>query len=143
MATEDRYRATGQPSLADLDEHKGRGVVAVINVRPASEQASLGFDEEAEVGSRGMKYLHIPIANGGDFSVEKAQALDEFLGGVGAGGVLVHCQGGNRAAGILTLRSLLAGESSSPDEALEFGRKLGLKAPLEEPIKTLLGQISP
>ena len=136
-----KYMASGQPTLDDLAAHKSNGVVAVVNVRLPTEQASLGFSEEEEVISRGMKYLNIPISGPAELSEEKAKELDEFLNSVGDGCVLIHWQGGNRAAGLLTLRSMLAGETLSVDEALSFGRELGMKAPVEGPVSELLNHM--
>ena len=138
---ESKFITCGQVSLQDLDHFVSEGIVAVVNVRPSSEQTALTFAEADEVASRGLKYLHLPVAAATDYSIDKVRQLDEFLASLGEGNVVVHCFSGNRAAALLTLRAKLIDPSLSVDQALEFGHLLGLKPPHEAPITELLNEM--
>jgi uncharacterized protein (TIGR01244 family) len=81
----------GQPDLAALEAARNAGVVAVVNLRQASEMT---WDEAAAVEQLGLAYHHVPIGRSTDTDAAHAE-VDRILAGTD-GPVLVHCASGGR-----------------------------------------------
>lgn len=113
----------GQPSQEDLARLKSEGVRTIIDLRGPQEDR--GYDEAAEARRLGLEYIALPIPGKDDISPEKAKALGELLKAQD-GDVLLHCASGNRVGALLALDAVARG--ASREEALELGRKAGLKS---------------
>ena len=112
---------TGQPDAAVLDVVAEAGFAAVIDFRGVDEDR--GIDEQAEVESRGLRYVSIPVSGADDISFDNAAILDQVLSETD-GPVLLHCKSGNRAAAVLALREKQNGADS--EVALALGLDAGL-----------------
>lgn len=125
----------GQPSLQDLSEAKDRGIRAVLNLRPESEQQ--GFNERAEVERLGMRYLTLPIADAGDLTKAAAIELDTLVLDPENRPIWVHCGSGNRVGALFALRAAWI-EGMSLEAAIEVGRQHGLTK-MEADVRRVLG----
>jgi uncharacterized protein (TIGR01244 family) len=123
-----------QPTREDLAEFSRQGVRTVIDLR--TDEEDRGFDEATEVERRGMRYVRLPIGGADDLTAENATALKKTLDQSGDG-VLLHCASGNRVGALLALMAAQH-ESATPAEALDFGRRAGLKS-LEPAVAEKLG----
>lgn len=124
----------GQPSQEDLARLKAEGVRTVIDLRGPQEDR--GYDEAAEAQRLGLAYLVLPIAGKDDVTPENAKALGDLLRAQD-GDVLLHCASGNRVGALLALDA--AARGIPREEALELGRKAGLKS-LEPVVVERLGK---
>lgn len=124
----------GQPSQEDLARLKSEGVRTVIDLRGPQEDR--GYDEAAEARRMGMTYIALPITGKDDITPAKAKALGELLKAQD-GDVLLHCASGNRVGALLALNA--AARGIPREEALELGRKAGLKS-LEPVVVEQLGK---
>lgn len=124
----------GQPTREDLAEFSRQGVRTVIDLRTDGEDR--GFDETTEVKRRGMRYVRLPIGGADDLTAENATALKNALEQSGDS-VLLHCASGNRVGALLALMAAQH-ESATPAEALDFGKRAGLKS-LEPAVAEKLG----
>jgi uncharacterized protein (TIGR01244 family) len=113
----------GQPSQDDLARLKSEGVRTVIDLRGTQEDR--GYDEAAEARRLGLTYIALPIAGKDDVTPANAKALGELLRAQD-GDVLLHCASGNRVGALLALDAAARGVPR--EEALELGRKAGLKS---------------
>ncbi|MBD9480413.1 sulfur transferase domain-containing protein [Pseudoxanthomonas sp. PXM02] len=113
----------GQPSVEDLARLKSEGVRTVIDLRGPQEDR--GYDEAAEARALGLAYIALPITGKDDITAAKAKALGDVLRAQD-GDVLLHCASGNRVGALLALDAMASG--ASKEEALELGRKAGLKS---------------
>ena len=87
----------GQPSPATLRYLASEGVTTVVSTRGHAE---VSWDERATVEAFGMRFVHIPM----DYPIlgitdAQIAALDSALASPG-GRVLLHCNSGNRVAGL-------------------------------------------
>ena len=123
-----------QPTSQDLAEFSRQGVRTVIDLRTDGEDR--GFDETTEVERLGMRYVRLPIGGADDLTAENATALKTALDQSGDG-VLLHCASGNRVGALLALMAAQH-ESATPAEALDFGKRAGLKS-LEPTVAEKLG----
>lgn len=114
----------GQPTVEELKTLSQQGVRTVIDLRAASEDR--GFDEAVETGKLGLRYIHLPIANADDLTPANAAALGKALH-ESEGDVLLHCASGNRVGALLALMASQQ-EQASPEQALDLGRRAGLKS---------------
>lgn len=126
----------GQPSQDDLARLKSEGVSTVIDQRGAQEDR--GYDEAAEARRLGLTYIALPITGKDDVTPANAKALGELLRAQD-GDVLLHCASGNRVGALLALDA--AARGIPREEALELGRKAGLKS-LEPVVVEQLGKPS-
>lgn len=117
----DGLLVSGQPDTEVLDALHDAGFVTVIDMRTAGEDR--GIDEMAEVESRGLSYVSLPIAGSDGVNFDNARRLDELLAAT-EGPVFLHCGTGNRAAALLALRASLHGASN--EDALAVGKSAGL-----------------
>ncbi len=124
----------GQPTAEDLATLSRQGVRTVIDLR--TDEEDRGFDEAAEVARQGMRYVRLPIGGAGDLTSENAALLKQALDGSGDN-VLLHCASGNRVGALLALMKVQH-ENATPAEALEFGKRAGLKS-LEPAVAEKLG----
>ncbi|CAN7573782.1 sulfur transferase domain-containing protein [Pseudoxanthomonas sp. LjRoot143] len=113
----------GQPSPDDLARLKSEGVRTIIDLRGPQEDR--GYDEAAEARRLWLEYITLPIAGKDDVTPANAKALGALLKAQD-GGVLLHCASGNRVGALLALDAVASG--ASKEEALELGRKAGLKS---------------
>jgi len=113
-----------QPTPEDLAALSQKGVRTVIDLRTDDEDR--GFDETATVESHGMRYVRLPVGGAGDLTAENATALKQALDQSGDG-VLLHCASGNRVGALLALMAAQH-EGATPAEALELGKRAGLKS---------------
>lgn len=113
----------GQPSQEDLAQLQSAGVRTVIDLRGTQEDR--GYDESAEARRLGMAYIALPIAGKDDITPANAKALGDLLRAQD-GDVLLHCASGNRVGALLALDA--AAHGVPREEALELGRKAGLKS---------------
>ena len=81
--------SSGQPDADTLDVLQAAGFTTVIDIRTAGEDR--GINEAAEVASRNMTYINMPIGGPSDINYENARELDRLLNAI-EGPVLVHCQ---------------------------------------------------
>lgn len=116
--------SAGQPAAQDWQAFAAQGITTVVNMRGPDELA--GRDERAEVAAAGMKYLELPIVDGSAINAENAARLHQLLQQAD-GPVLLHCGSANRSGGLLALMAVL-NEGKSHEEALELGRKAGMKS---------------
>lgn len=114
----------GQPTAEALRTLSQQGVRTVIDLRAASEDR--GFDETAETEKLGMRYIHLPIANADDLTPANTAALGKALQESGDR-VLLHCASGNRVGALLALMAARQ-EQATPEQALDLGRRAGLKS---------------
>lgn len=112
----------GQPSPATLRYLASEGVTTVVSTRGIGEA---NWNERAAVEAVGMRYVEIPMPYP-ILGITDAQvaALDSALTAAG-GPVLLHCNSGNRVAGLWGVwlaerRGLAAGT------ALDFARRAGM-----------------
>lgn len=113
-----------QPTPEDLAELSRKGVRTVIDLR--TDEEDRGFDEATQVERYGMRYLQLPIGGADDLTTENATRLKQALDQSGDG-VLLHCASGNRVGALLALMAAQH-EDATPDEALELGKRAGLKS---------------
>jgi uncharacterized protein (TIGR01244 family) len=113
---------SGQPTLEQLDTLAAQGVHTVIDLRGADEDR--GYDEAAELKSRGMAYHSLPINGKDDLNADNAAALKRLLDASG-GDVLIHCHTGNRAGALLALMAA-KDEGLAPEKAMELGKNAGM-----------------
>jgi uncharacterized protein (TIGR01244 family) len=113
-----------QPTAEDLAALSKQGVRTVIDLR--SDDEDRGFDETATVEKQGMRYVRLPIGGADDLTAENATALKQALDQSGDG-VLLHCASGNRVGALLALMAAQH-EGATPAEALDFGKRAGLKS---------------
>ena len=73
--------------MASIEALSEAGYAAIIDLRGEGEQR--GYDEKAFVEERGMSYVSLPVTKVEDFSLEKANELDELIASF-EGPVLVH-----------------------------------------------------
>lgn len=122
----------GQPDADSLASAKAAGVTTVINLRAADE---MGYwqDEQAEVEKLGMRYVSIvvnkPTADPAALTKPQAEALAAALGEA-EGKAVLHCASGNRAGGLLAVKSALV-DGMSTDDAIALGKKAGMSPALE------------
>ncbi len=112
----------GQPSEADLELLRTRGVTTVVSLRRADEDVP--FDEEAKAEELGMSFIRIPVGTGQGLDPETAKQLRQTLDAA-SGPVLLHCGSGNRVGGMYAINAF-ANDGKSIEEALKIGRSAGM-----------------
>jgi uncharacterized protein (TIGR01244 family) len=123
-----------QPTQEDLAALSRQGVRTVIDLR--TDEEDRGFDEAAVVERHGMRYVQLPIGGANDLTAENATLLKQALDHSGDG-VLLHCASGNRVGALLALMAAQH-EDATPAEALDLGKRAGLKS-LEPAVAEKLG----
>ncbi|SEQ78217.1 TIGR01244 family protein [Nitrosomonas sp. Nm51] len=117
----------GAPLLA------AHGFKTVIDMRTANEGTR---EEKALVEGAALIYVNIPmtVAN---ISKEHVEAFTEAMNN-SPKPVLVHCGSGNRAGAIWA--SYLISQGADIEEAVEAGRKAGMRPPMEEKVRALFAE---
>lgn len=118
------YYIAGTPSLEGIRELKARGVRTVIDVR-LTEQVPAGYREQ--VLAEGLQYVHIPMRPDA-LTGDQADAFRAAMRASNNEPVLIHCQSGNRAAGMYGVH-LGCDLGLTISDALERARRAGLKHP--------------
>ena len=88
-------------------------------------------DEKALVDVNGMNYINIPMTVAG-ISEEQLSAFTKAIESAEKP-VLIHCGSGNRAGAMWA--AYLIRKGTAPEQAIEAGRKAGMRPPLEEKIR--------
>ncbi len=117
---------SGQPDRAALEKAKAEGVGLVINLRTDAEMQKLGFDEAAAAAELGLRYERVPVGKP-PFSKEAFARVEELVAGTGGEPVLIHCASSTRV-GAWVASHVAGHHGQSVDEALEVGRRAGLKS---------------
>jgi len=117
-----------QPSEADLDAWAAAGATLVVNSRTPEETASLPFNLQSAVESRGMRYAEMPI--GGAYGADPALTpqLAELLQSA-EGPVVMHCRSGTRSAHLYAAHLMsLDPTLSTPFDTMNWtgGRDMGM-----------------
>lgn len=113
----------GQPTKADFEAFKARGVTQVINLRTAEEMKGVDFDEVALVDQLGMGYLNLPIDGAPAYTPELLEAFAQRVS-QSQGKVVLHCTVGGRA-GQLYAAYAVKYLGKTPDEAYAALKPLG------------------
>jgi uncharacterized protein (TIGR01244 family) len=113
----------GQPTRADVEAFKSRGVTDVVNLRTADEMKQVGFDEAALVEQLGLGYLSLPVEGASDFTPELLEAFAQRVERA-KGEVVLHCTSGARAGQLYAAYSVKY-LGKTPDEALSALSPLG------------------
>jgi len=111
----------GQPSPATLRYLAGEGVTTVVSTRGRGE---ITWNERAAVEAFGMRFVEIPMPYP-ILGITDAQvaALDSAL--TAGGRVLLHCNSGNRMAGLWAVW-LAERRGVAPGRALDLARRAGM-----------------
>jgi protein tyrosine phosphatase (PTP) superfamily phosphohydrolase (DUF442 family) len=110
-------------------------VRTVVNLRAEGEMG--GRDEAAETAAAGLRYVSLPVPDLAAITPEAARRLGEILAAAHGAPVLVHCASANRAGALVAL-SLAQQRGLSPAQALELGRRAGMKSS-EARLREVLG----
>jgi protein-tyrosine phosphatase len=116
-------RPRGGDWLGDeVAEWKRSGVSLVVSLLEPQEESDLGLGyEAAEVKSKGMKFLSLPIADRGvpPSEAKVAEALDRISNNLASGkNTVVHCRQGVGRTGMVA-SCLLVRSGMSPGAAVE------------------------
>lgn len=125
----------GQPSETQFSAAADLGYQLIVTLRGAGESGTSG--EQALVEELGMRYLQIPMANGGGLTEDNARALAAVLDDPDNRPLMVHCGSGNRVGGLFALKAFFV-DGASTEAALEIGRKAGMRASLEPRVKAAM-----
>lgn len=125
----DGVLTSGQPEAEDLTRMPGR-VRTVLNLRPHDESGAR--NEKDELGEMGIDYAHLPIGGADDLTRRNVDRFAELLEKADRP-ILVHCSSSNRVGAFFALRAFWH-EEASRKEALELGRRAGLRA-LEDAVR--------
>jgi len=130
----ERFWASPQIGLAEVDEARERGFALIINNRPEGEadDQTPGAEIAAAAGAAGLEYRAIPVTPAG-FSEEQVREMAEALESA-AGPVLAYCRSGTRSTLLWSLAQALGGRD--PDaiaaDAAGAGYDVGPIRPLLE-----------
>lgn len=130
-----RILVGGQPTKADFEAFKARGVTQVINLRTAEEMTGVGFDEVALIEQLGMGYLNLPVDGSSAYTPELLEAFAQRVSQA-PGQTVLHCTSGARA-GQLYAAYAVKYLGKTPDEAYAALKPLG-SWPL--PMERMLGR---
>ena len=119
----DKILIGGQPTPADFEDFKARGVTQVINLRTAEEMKGVGFDEVAAIGQLGMGYVSLPVEGSSAYTPELLEAFAQRIEQA-KGKVVLHCTSGARA-GQLYAAYAVKYLGKTPDEAYAALKPLG------------------
>jgi protein tyrosine phosphatase (PTP) superfamily phosphohydrolase (DUF442 family) len=126
--------SAAQPSKEQLKQLSKADVKHVINLRGANEQ---DWDEGEFVQALGMDYHALPISGAQDITVANARNLASLLKKLNGEPVLVHCASSNRVGALVAISAYE--EGLSVDEALEKGRRWGMKS-LESKVRDVISK---
>jgi len=97
--------SSGMPTAEQMKEAAEAGVQVVINLALSSSQGALE-NEDQQVESLGMKYIHIPV----EWNNPTRQNLEDFFSAMEEhkdARILVHCQANYRVTAFVTLYRIL------------------------------------
>jgi len=118
-----------QPQPADFEQAKKGGVVAVVNMRHASELKD--FDEAALLDELDLEYITLPWNGADELTDEIFDRSREILNTVPRP-VLVHCSSSNRIGAVWIPWRVLDG-GISYEHALAEAKMIGLRTPAYAP----------
>lgn len=130
-------RATDQIAISGLIGDGGikslasHGFKTIIDMRTANEGTA---DEKALVDVNGMNYINIPMTVAG-ISEEQLSAFTKAIESAEKP-VLIHCGSGNRAGAMWA--AYLIRKGTAPEQAIEAGRKAGMRPRLKKRLENLL-----
>lgn len=124
---DDIYLA-GQPTAADFQEFKKRGVKSVLNLRTKEE---LDFDQAKTLKSLGLEYHHVPIASPDALTDETFDKLRKLLNEKEQRPMLMHCAVASRVGAVWLAHRVLDG-GLTYEAALAEAKTVGLKTPALE-----------
>ena len=112
-----------QPRLEHLQQLKGEGVKAIINLRQPSEHRAAG--EEAKAKEVGLRYFNIPVV----FGDPKDEQVEEFLritDDTANQPAFIHCAAGIRVGAFWMIRRVLR-DGFTIDAAEKEAAEIGLR----------------
>lgn len=114
-----------QPTAADFEEMKEKGIARIINNRPDSEEPGQpkATQSAAAASHLGMDYVHIPIVPG-QVIVDKIRAFQKALAEAD-GPVLAHCKTGTRSLTLWAIGEVLDGRMTAA-EIDGLGNRMGV-----------------
>ena len=126
----------GQPNLETIEWLKTQGVDLIVNLRSEEENddfAESSFNEKDIVAKLEIKYISIPIDGYDSYTTENlakfADALNQSYHSV-----LIHCGSGGRVTNFM-MAYLVDYKDYPLADAIEFGKQLSFKFPLEYLLK--------
>jgi protein tyrosine phosphatase (PTP) superfamily phosphohydrolase (DUF442 family) len=130
------YYLGAQPSLEQLEYLYEKGVRKIVNLRTEGENENFtesSYNEEKWAAKLGFEYVSIPVDGYSDFTPEK---LADFTNSVHTDDpVLIHCAGAGRVTHFF-MAYLVQEKGYSLDEAVEIGKSLKFKLPIEKLLDT-------
>ena len=133
----DRFFASPQIELADIEAAKAAGIALIVNNRPDGEDPSA--PQSAEVGAAaeaaGIGYCVIPVSHAG-FSMAQIDAMGEALSST-EGRVLGYCRSGTRSTLLWAMARAKAGES--PDAVAAAAQAAGYSV---DPVRPTLDMLA-
>ena len=116
-----------QLSSEDFKELKATtDVDLIINLRSASENRKVPFDQWQLAQRLGLEYHQIPLLNKGTLNPKSIDRIEALLQKRPGKKVLVYCASGNRAAAWYSLHKA-ANTPTNSEQALTLSHKMGLK----------------
>lgn len=127
----------GQPDVETFRWLAGQGVTLVINLRTEEEMTKYKeehYDEDSLLQELDMTYAVIPL--GGEAGYPPS-ALEDFASLLKKqkGKTLVHCEGAGRVSH-LWMAYLVKYRDYSIDDAIDIGKKIKFRFPMEELLDT-------
>jgi uncharacterized protein (TIGR01244 family) len=118
----------GQPSPEQLALLSQQGVGRVVDFRTAGEPGR--YDEAAAASKAGLDYVNIPYKGGSQLTeAVLMNAREQYRSAAADGTVLaLHCRTGNRVGPGWAMH-LALDHGTSIDEAIEWGRRVGMVDP--------------
>ena len=117
----DRFFASPQIGVADIDFARELGITLIVNNRPEDESSDQtpGAEIAAAAKAAGIGYLAIPVTHAG-FSVPQVEALAAAIEN-DHGKILAYCRSGTRSTLLWALaRASMGDDPSSISDAAEM-----------------------
>ena len=114
-----------QPTAADFEEAKAKGITRIINNRTDGEDPGqpTAAESAAKATELGLSYVHIPIVPG-KITTETVRAFQKALWDAD-GPVLAHCKTGTRSLTLWAIGEVLDGRMTVA-EIDELGSRMGV-----------------
>ncbi len=125
LRLDNHYCTGGQPSMKDLDQMKGEGIKAVINLRRPVEYDAEG--EAAKTKELGLHYFLIPVDSKNPNDEEAAEFL-KVLADPQNRPAFIHCASANRVGAFWMIRRVLV-DGWNIEDAEHEADKIGLHGP--------------
>jgi uncharacterized protein (TIGR01244 family) len=128
---DERLYRGAQPDAAGFRYLRDLGIRTVINLREEADAARL--DEQRMVESLGMRYVHLPVADGNFFTRSRTipeETVGQFFGALDAdrGPVFVHCRRGADRTGAIVSFYRIARNQWDGGRAYAEARTLGMRS---------------